>query len=170
MFKSRRFGSGSKNNTEDKQPEDKIVCYECNKPEQYISECPEVEKMKKKSVGPIYEKKKMLMSTQEDLDTFDQDEDIKVCLVTRNVESTSDYFDGEVNFSYLHSVRNTYYELLLYSSKLSNTYKDLCNQDIELPKHRNNLKPKVVECHRPRKGRNQATKLKACRRYNNCQE
>lgn len=83
------------------------------------------------------------MSTFEDLDTSSEDEDAKVCLVVGNTESISDDSDDEINFYDLHSIRNAYYELLSYSSQLSCTYNDLCNQLIELLSHRNNLKDKI---------------------------
>lgn len=45
--------------------------------------------MKKRIVDPIYDKKKVLMRTCEDLDMSDEDEDTKVYLVARNGERTS---------------------------------------------------------------------------------
>lgn len=71
------------------------------------------------------------MSAWENIDTFDEDDEAKVCLVARNDESTSDDSDEEVDFSNLHSVIHAYYEFLSYSSKLSSTHKLLEKQSKE---------------------------------------
>lgn len=96
----------SKANT---QLKDSSICYECNKPKQFKFECSDLDKLKRNSVGPRYEKKKVLMSTQEDLDTSNEDEDAKVCLVVGNDESTSGDSNEEVYFSDLHLIIHAYY-------------------------------------------------------------
>lgn len=75
---------------------------------------------------------------------FNEDEEAKMCIVAGNVESTSNDFDDEVGFSYLHSVNHAYYELLSYSSKLSSTKKILRKQRKKLLEENNALKEEVT--------------------------
>lgn len=116
------MGSNSRNNQKDRRLKGTIVCYECNKSRHIKFECPDLEKIKRRIVGPKHDKRKVQLSTWEDMDTSDEEEE-KLCLVARNVECSSGDSNEEIYFYNLYSVIHAYYELLSHSSKLSNTNK-----------------------------------------------
>lgn len=86
--------------------EETIVCYECKKLGHFKSECRDLEKAKRKIAPHRHDKKKVLMSTWEDLDTSEEKEKETMCLMAECVEYTSYESDEEVDFSYLHPIMN----------------------------------------------------------------
>lgn len=63
---------------------------------------------KKKVFFPNRDKKKVLISTWKDLDSFESEEEerkeVNLCLMANSSEYSLDNFDKEVDFSNLHSI------------------------------------------------------------------
>lgn len=64
--------------------------------------------------------------------------------VDHTIKELTNESDKEVNFSYLHFVIHGYYELFPYSSKLSDTYKQLQKQNKKPSKENSILKEEIT--------------------------
>jgi len=121
--KDRRFRT-----KDDKNQDERIVCYGCKKPGHFKSEClDEVEeKEEKEKKKKFSKKKKSLMSTWEDLDSSssDSDEEAHICFMADEAEgSMSDDSNNEVDFTDIGSLRLAYQEAISNTTIITSGYK-----------------------------------------------
>ena len=127
----------SKDRKENKD-KDQVICYECNKPGHYKSECPN---LKKKSRRDFKEKKKSLMATWDDSESSSSDEDDEQANIALMVTTDSDSDIENVVNSELNShsiLQNAFDELLCESTKLAIEYKSHYNK--------NNFQQQIKNC------------------------
>ncbi|RDY05139.1 hypothetical protein CR513_11052, partial [Mucuna pruriens] len=99
-----------------------VVCYECKKHGHFKYECPSLEKEKKKEKKKIlFNKKKGLMATWEDLDL---DEEANINLMA-NTTSEGEEDNKKVIFNDTNNLQIEYQEILSNSSTMSIGYNDL---------------------------------------------
>ncbi|XP_020236302.1 uncharacterized protein LOC109815897 [Cajanus cajan] len=103
------------------------LCYKCKKPRHYKTECPELEKEKEKEKkkSTLYEKKKAMMATWEDLDTTssEDDEQANICLMV-DTDSSSKSSDEEVSKYDFKDLQHAYNQLLINLVKISTAYRE----------------------------------------------
>lgn len=96
-----------------------MVYFKCKEPWYFRSECPNLEKLKKKVTFTKKDKKKVLISTRKNLHTSDwneeYEEEANLCLVANNVKYSSEEYDEKVDFNDLHSIVQAYNKLLFKS-------------------------------------------------------
>ncbi|XP_020209494.1 uncharacterized protein LOC109794455 [Cajanus cajan] len=123
-----------------KPPREKAqpLCYDCKKPGNYKTECPELEKEKekekeKKKLIP-YKRKKAMMATWEDLDTTSSegDEEANIYLM-EDIDSSKSDNEGVIE-SEFKILEHAYNQLLSNSAKISTAYKDQKKRSLELLK------------------------------------
>ncbi|XP_058722986.1 uncharacterized protein LOC131594802 [Vicia villosa] len=127
-FKKPEKGESSKHRKSGKK---KVVCYECKEPGHFKNECPKLQREKPRKK---FEKKKGMMATWDDSDSYDQESDSEdeqaniafKATVDAEEEFTSDS-DSEEVFSELtrEDLVSSLSELLEVKSKLSLKYKKL---------------------------------------------